>query len=242
MPRVEIKEIESPSLRNPVVVEGFPGVGMVGTIAASYMAEKLKMKLVGYLASNLFPPIAAIHNYVPVSPARIYASEEHDLIVIFSEFVIPAEIVYPLAQEIVKWAKAKNAKAIYSLAAIGSEQPTGNFYGISSTPEMADQLKGKGVELIREGATQGVSGMLIAECAWQKVQAANLMIQTSLPLDLQGAARLLEKLGELIKMKIDTAELIAEGERIEKRMKATLAQVQEMHRDYKEMERRKTYM
>lgn len=242
MPRIEIKETWPVKLKNPVIIEGFPGIGMVGTIAASYLAEKLKMKLVGHLVSNLFPPIAAIHNYMPVSPARIYASEEHDLIVIFSEFVIPAEIVYPLAQEIVKWAKEKNAKVIYSLAAIGSERPTGIFYGIPSTQEMTDLLKSKGVELIREGATQGVSGVLIAECAWQKFPAANLMVQTSMPLDLQGSARLLGKLSELIGVKINAQELIAEGEKIERQMKDTLRQIQDLHRDYKDMERRRTYV
>ncbi len=241
MPRVEIKEIEPIKLNRPIVIEGFPGIGMVGTISASYLAEKLGMKLVGYLASNLFPPIAAIHEYKPVSPARIYESKELNLIVLFSEFVVPAEIVYPLSEKIIEWAKKKGASTIYSLAGIASESPTEKIYGISSTPEIGEMLKTKGIELIREGATQGVSGILIAECASQGFPAANLMIQTNAPLDPKGSARLLNKLSEVIGIKIDTKPLVTEGEKIEKRIKEALEKMKKMHAGYEEFEKSPMY-
>ncbi|MDP3742022.1 MAG: PAC2 family protein, partial [Candidatus Micrarchaeota archaeon] len=113
---LELKLVDKPKLKNPVVIEGFPGVGMIGTIAASFLAEKLQMKLIGYFSSPHFPPIAAIHDYVPVSPVRIYCSEEEDLIIVFSELVIPAQLVVPLSEKIIELAEKYNAKAIYSFA------------------------------------------------------------------------------------------------------------------------------
>ncbi|MFH1056986.1 MAG: proteasome assembly chaperone family protein, partial [Candidatus Micrarchaeota archaeon] len=65
---VEIKEIEKISLKNPIVIEGFPGIGMIGPIGASFLAGRPCMKLVGSISSSHFPPIAAIHDYRPVSP------------------------------------------------------------------------------------------------------------------------------------------------------------------------------
>jgi len=241
MPRVEIKEIEETRLKKPIIVEGFPGIGMVGTISASYLAEKLDMKLIGYLASNLFPPIAAIHEYKPVSPARIYASEKLNIIVLFSEFVIPSEIVFPLSEKIIEWAKKKNAAAIYSLAGIAAENPVEKIYGIASTPAMGETLKTKGIELIREGATQGVSGVLIAECASQQFPAANLMIQTNEPLDPKGSARLIAKLSELIGVKIETRALVTEGEKVEARMRDALDKMKKMHAGYTELEKSPMY-
>ncbi|MCX6767534.1 MAG: PAC2 family protein [Candidatus Micrarchaeota archaeon] len=241
MPRVEIKETEPIKLKNPVIIEGFPGVGMVGTISASYLAEKLGMKIVGYLASSHFPPVAAIHDYKPVSPARIYASKKLNLIVLFSEFVVPAEIVYPLSETIIEWAKKKNAATLYSLAGIATESPADKIYGIASTPKIGESLKAKGIELIREGATQGVSGVLIAECASQKFPAANLMIQTNAPFDPRGSAKLLDKLSEVIGVKIDTKPLVAEGQKVEERMKEAFDKMKKMHTDYQEFQKSPMY-
>lgn len=239
--RVEIKEVAPIKLSKPLIIEGFPGIGMVGTISASFLAEKLGMTLIGYFASSHFPPIAAIHDYKPVSPARIYASEKHNLIVLFSEFVVPAEIVYPLSQEIIKFAKQKKARAIYSLAAVATQAPTDKFHGIASTPETSEILKKHGIELIKEGATQGVSGVLIAECAAQGFSAANLLVETANPLDPRASARLLDKLGEIIDVRIDTKPLVQEGKKIEAKMRDALEKMKALHEDYKTREENPMY-
>ncbi len=238
---IKINEIEKLKVKNPVIIEGFPGIGMVGTISASYLAEKLGMKLVGYLASSHFPPISAIHDYKPVSPARIYASEKYDLIVLFSEFIIPSEVIYALSEKIIDWAREKKAKMIYSLAAIAVPEPRETIHGIASTPAVAETLKKKGIDLIKEGATQGVSGVLIAECASQQFPAANLMVQTASPLDPRAAARLLDKLSQLISVPIDTKPLLKEGEEVERKMRAAINKMKEMQAEYSKREQNPMY-
>ena len=59
---VELHIIAKPKLKHPTLVEGFPGLGLVGTISASYLIEKLKMEPLGYITSDQFPPLAAVHN------------------------------------------------------------------------------------------------------------------------------------------------------------------------------------
>src|SRR3989338_917424 len=222
---VDIREIEKVRLKNAIMIEGFPGIGMIGTISASYLADKLGMRIVGYISSSPFPPIAAIHDFVPVSPARIYASEKHNLVILFSEFVIPSEVAYALSQRILKYAKEKGVKEIYSLAGIASDKPTDKIYGIGSSKEMVDRLKKAGVEVIKEGATQGVSGLLIAECASEKFPAANLLVQTSQPMEPKGSAKLLAKLSELIKVPVDVKPLIAEGDVIEEKIRSSMDKI-----------------
>ncbi len=232
---VEIKETASVQLNNPIIIEGFPGIGMIGTISASYLAEKLDMQLVGYIASSHFPPIAAIHNYTPVSPARIYASQKYNLIVLFSEFVIPTEVVYALSQQILAYAKGKKARMLYSLAGVASPQPDDKLYGIASTPAVGDELKKHNVTLIKEGATQGVSGVLIAECAQANFPAANIMVQTATPLDPKASAKLLNAVTRMLSLPVDTKELVSEGDKIESRLKDALEKVKSMHQSYKDM-------
>lgn len=238
---VEIREVEKVKLKNAILIEGFPGIGMIGTISASYLAEKLDMKIIGYISSSHFPPIAAIHDFMPVSPARIYASEKYNLLVLFSEFVIPSEVAYALSQKILKYAKEKGVKEVYSLAGIASEQPTDKIYGIGSTKEVVERLKKAGIEVIKEGATQGVSGLLIAECASEKFPAVNLLVQTSKPMEPKGSAKLLAKLSELIKVPVDVKPLIAEGDVIEEKIKSSMDKIKSMHSKYNEMSENPAY-
>lgn len=238
---IEIREIQEVKIKKPIIIEGFPGIGMVGAISASYLADKLGMKLVGYLASNHFPPVAAIHDYVPVSPARIYASEKYGVIVLFSEFVIPAGIVFELSEKILEWAQKKKATAIYSLAGVATPKADSKIYGITSTKEMSDLMKKKGIELIKEGATQGVSGVLIAECAAKKFPAVNLLSQTQEPLDPKAAARLLDKLSEIVGFKLDTKPLSTEGDKVEEKMKEAMEKMKTLHQNYKELESNPMY-
>ncbi len=232
---VSIEEFSTLKLKNPIIIEGFPGIGMIGTISTSYLAEKLDMTLIGQINSTHFPPIASIHDYKPMSPARIYASEKYNTIVLFSEFVIPSEIVFSLSEEILNYAKKKKASAIYSFAGMGSDKPDGKIYSISSTAETGQSLRKAGSELIREGATQGVSGVLLIQCAIEKFPAANLLIQTSSALDPKGSAKLLEFYSRLSGVTIDTKELIFEGSKIENKLKDSLEKMQSMHQSYKEM-------
>ncbi|MBI2445360.1 proteasome assembly chaperone family protein [Candidatus Micrarchaeota archaeon] len=238
---VVIRETKKIPLKKPVIIEGFPGIGMVGNICASYLAEKLKMELVGSMHSPHFPPISAIHDYKPVSPARIYASRKHNLLVLFSEFVIPAETVYGLSNAILDLAKAKKASALYSLAAIAQPEPNDTIYGVASTDRMSAQLKRNGVELIREGATQGVSGVLIAECAARNVDAANLLVQSAAPLDPRASARLLEKLAVMLKLPLDTKDLLKQGDAVETRVRESMEKMKDLHADYKKFEQNPMY-
>ncbi|MFH0712975.1 MAG: PAC2 family protein [Candidatus Micrarchaeota archaeon] len=233
---LQLRIVEKPKLKHPVIIEGFPGIGMIGTIASSFLAEKLQMKLIGYFSSPQFPPIAAIHDYVPVSPVRIYASEEHDLVVIFSEMVIPAQLVVPLSEQIIAFAEKYNARAIYSFAGIATPTPDEKMYAIASTRKLVEDMKKQKFELVKEGATQGVSGVLIAECAAAKMPAVNFMAQTSVPLDPRAAAKLIDRVAPLIGIKVDTKPLVVEAEKVETKLKDAMDKMKQMHSDYSKMQ------
>ncbi|MCX6777603.1 MAG: PAC2 family protein, partial [Candidatus Micrarchaeota archaeon] len=118
---IQIKEVSKFDLDSPTLIEGFPGIGLVGTISASYIAEKLHMEPLAYLVSEKFPPLAAVHNYAPLHPARMYKSKKHNLIVLFSEFTIPLSQIYPLTEIILQWSKKNKVKQIFSLGGISIE-------------------------------------------------------------------------------------------------------------------------
>jgi uncharacterized protein len=230
---IEIKETKKLNFKNPILIEGFPGVGMIGTISTFYIVEKLGLELIGEIVSSHFPPVTSIHNYKPLSPARIYGSAEKDIIVLFSEFVIPAEIVYSLTNSIIDYADSKKVRMIYSFAGIGVENPPNTIYGIASTDKVADELKKNGFSLIKEGATQGVSGVLISQCSLRGFPAANLLIPTDKLLDPRASAKLLDSVIGMMGFELNTGDLVKEADEVEKKIKGTFDKMKSMNADYK---------
>ena len=234
---VRIKEISKFDLKEPILIEGFPGVGLVGTISASYIVEKLKMEPLGHIISEKFPPIAAVHNYVPLHPARIYKSKKHNLIVLFSEFTIPMGVIHHLSSEIIEWSAEHKVSSIYSLGGISIESEQKEVFGIASTPELAKKLETNGIKRIKEGATTGVSGVLLAECASKNFPAASLLAEAKPDfMDPLAAAMVLDKLNLLLNLGIDTSELVNESKTIESKIKGIMENAKVAHDHYKKVE------
>jgi uncharacterized protein (TIGR00162 family) len=59
-----IKVFSKPKLKNAILIEGLPGVGNIGRVAAGYLVEELKAKKFAELYSKWFFPFVMLHqNY-----------------------------------------------------------------------------------------------------------------------------------------------------------------------------------
>ncbi|VVC04753.1 PAC2 family protein [Candidatus Burarchaeum australiense] len=231
---VSIIETSKYNLKSPYLIEGFPGIGLVGTISANYLVEKLGMDLLGYVSSEKFSPIASVHNHMPLHPARMYQSKKHNLVVLFSELIVPMNTIYPLSQEIFGWAKKHKVRQIVSLGGINIKGEQDEVYGIASLPELSRMIERKGVKLIREGVTTGVSGLLLADCATRSFPAISLLAEAHAEyMDPKGAAMVLDALSKIINIKIDTRELNEQSKEIESKVKELLDQAKDVHEEYK---------
>ena len=56
MKEVMIEFTEKPKLKNPVFIEGLPGVGNVGKLAAEHLVDELNAKKFAEVYSKYFPP------------------------------------------------------------------------------------------------------------------------------------------------------------------------------------------
>lgn len=237
--KTEIRITKKENLTNYTLIEGFPGIGLVGTIASGYLVEKRKMRAIGYVYSDRFPPMTTIHKGKPHFPARIYKDPKGSFCVLLAEFVIPAIIVYDLSRSILDFANQYKLKQIVSLAGMTSPKPETQrkVYGIASNDEMSAYLKKKNVTLIKEGITTGVSGVLMAKCAIRNFPAVSLLAEAKRGYpDPRAAAAVLDKLNELVGIKVDTKELLKEATNIESKMNTLLKQLQK-EKPYKTVEK-----
>jgi len=158
---VEFKMLEKPNIKGYTLIEGFPGIGLIGTIAVGYLADKLNARCIGYILSKSFPPMASIHKGKPVLPARIYVDDKHKLVLLFSELVVPSSVVYDISEGILKWAEKNKIKRIISLAGmtarLGMENKKPEVYGIASNDKIAKELVDKNVKLITEECLSALS-------------------------------------------------------------------------------------
>ncbi len=236
---VEIRMTAEVNLKNHVLIEGFPGIGLVGTIAAGYIAEKRKMKPVGFIYSEKFPPMTSIHNGIAYYPARIYKDPKSDFLAVFSEFVIPGDVVFELSKAILSFAKKKGIREIVSLAGMTSGKPSKEkkVYGIASQEGLVKYLASKGIEIVKEGVTTGVSGVLLAECRAENFPAFTLLAESELNYpDPRASVLLVKKLEEVIGLKVDVKELIKEAEMIETKMRKLMNQMKKGKATYKKAE------
>lgn len=106
MPK-EIKIVENEGIKvdSPVVIEGFPDVGLVGTIAASHIVDQLGLNEIAYIESSVFPPVMVLHKGILTEPARIFGNEK--ILLVTSEIAIPPYVIYDLAKALADWFKKK---------------------------------------------------------------------------------------------------------------------------------------
>ena len=79
------------------IIEGFPGFGLVGTIATEYLVNHLECELIGRYWFEELPATTAVHQGNVVQPIGVYYNKKYNLV-----------IVHPIAAaQGVEWKAAK---------------------------------------------------------------------------------------------------------------------------------------
>ncbi len=230
---IEIVLHEKAELRGYTLVEGFPGAGLVGPMAASYMIEKLSMKNIGHIESDLFPPIAAVHDGLPMHTARIYADAKNKLVVVLSEFTIPQHVIYQLAAELLSFVRKAGISRIVSIGGMPSQKPSDAAYIIASQPSMTKEAAKQGLKPVNEGVIAGVSALLITGAKEFDIPTMDLLVEVNpLIMDPKYAEVAISGLSKLLGIKIDTAELESEAREVEARVRDMVKKAKETHEHY----------
>ncbi len=234
---IQIIEYKDVDLSNSMLIEAFPTVGLVGSIAGHFIIDALKLEEIGAITSRYFMPAAVIHDGNPSPPVRIYAGKKHcgpdgvceQIVVIISEFMPSADIIKPLADKILSWAQKKKCDLLVTLEGThtaNSKKP--KTYGIGSTEKMKKVLKTFDIEETKEGMITGVTGVLLYEGARLKRDVLCLLAEAhaSYP-DSRAAGLLVETLDKMLPgIKIDVEPLYKEADEIEQKIRSFIKHAQ----------------
>lgn len=209
----------------PMLIEGFPGIGLVGNIASQQIIEELSMEYIGSIESRFFPPIAVLYEGLINMPVRIYENAEQNLIMVVSDIPISPSVSYDVSKALIDWAASINVKEVISIAGIATMADEAKVFGAATTDSMLEKIKDS-VEVFQMGTISGISGSIMAECFMQKIPAMSLLGATrSQNPDPRAAAAVIEVLNKLYGYSIDTASLIEQAERIEVEMQKLAEEV-----------------
>ncbi len=231
---IEIRMFKKVSMAGFTLIEGFPGAGLVGPMAISYIIDKLKLEYVGYLQSSSFPPLVSIHRNEPMPPIRVYCGRKEKIVTIFAEFSIPLELVSELSDTVYKFVKKAGIAGIYSIGGIPVEKLVSNSFAIASTGKLVSAAQAMGIKPITEGVATGVSALLLVDATMDKLPDMNIMVPI-LPgtVTPKYAQQAIESLGKFVKLNIDTRELEKEAQEVEARIRDIISKHKEGHESLK---------
>jgi len=188
MDKFDIDRPVDPDLDDPVLIEGLPGVGHVGKLAAEHLLEEFDAELVRRIYSEHFPPQVTVEDgRTQLACIEVYAIEdtERDLLVLTGDHQAgdgPGH--YRLTDVILDIAGAFEVNRIYALGGV----PTGELVdepdviGAATTDELIDELEDIGVEFRENepaGGIVGISGLLLGMGERRGYETACLMGETS---------------------------------------------------------------
>ncbi|MEM5812756.1 MAG: proteasome assembly chaperone family protein [Candidatus Aenigmatarchaeota archaeon] len=225
---------EEPNLNNVIMIEGLPGIGNIGRIAAGYLVEKLKAKLFAELYSSDFFPSVILQKDGIARLLRIefyyYKGEKNDLIIVIGDSQASTpEGYYDLSNAILDVARKFNVNLIITLGGLAREEFSGKprVVGAVNNEKLLERFKN--YEIIFDGnlvgSIVGVSGLLVGLAAIRGIDAISLLAETTgFPIviaDPIGAEAVLRVLMNILDIKIDLSEIEKEARELEKKIKKT---------------------
>ena len=108
-------------LNSPILVAGFPGAGLVGSISTSYIINKLHMNQIACVESEFIVPGVIYAEGKLRHPFRLYSNDEGNVCVLVCEAPIMAHGMYSVLDTVVKWALNNKVKEVLVLDGITVE-------------------------------------------------------------------------------------------------------------------------
>ena len=105
----------APTAKEITLLTGFPGSGLVGSIALQYLVENAGFTHLGNITSRFLPQISLATNGLAQAPIRLY--EKDNFVAVLADVPIPPQVSYEISAGLIEWFSGKSA--ITELVVIG---------------------------------------------------------------------------------------------------------------------------
>jgi uncharacterized protein len=125
-------------LNNPLLIAGFPGPGLIGSISTSFIIESLRMRQIACVESEFIMPGVIYVGGKLRHPFRLYSNNEGTICVLVCETPIFVQGIHRVLDAVMKWALDSNVTNVLVLEGIpmqGIPQSKRNPFILSNTEE-----------------------------------------------------------------------------------------------------------
>ncbi|WP_248908569.1 proteasome assembly chaperone family protein [Halocatena marina] len=213
-------------LDDPMLIEGLPGVGLVGKIATDHLIDTFDMTYYASVQCGGLPSVAVYRGDDSVlrPPVRLYADAERDLLVLHSDVPISSDSTETFASCIVDWIAANGITPLF-LSGLPEQGVADGEIGTENSPELFGVATGDGIShLDREGIVpprqsglvSGPTGALLHEAIGANLTGVGLIVEANPQFPDPKASRVLLEHGisPIADIDIDTTSLIEQAEEI----------------------------
>lgn len=229
MARIETQdELEFDS---PVLVEGLPGIGLVGKIATDHLVDTFDMSYYGAVYCEGIPNVTTYRagNHTPRPPVRLYADDRRDLLALQSDVPVSPRVASEFATCLAGWFDTNDVTPLCLSGLPEEKDDIPALYGIA-TGEMETELDSIGIDPPDEsGLISGPTGALLAESDKLGIDSVGLIVQANKQFPDPEAARvlLLEAVEPLTGVEVETETLVEQAEEIAQAREQLAKQMQQ---------------
>jgi proteasome assembly chaperone (PAC2) family protein len=169
MDKPYLREMSKPTLENPIFVQGLPGFGNVGRIAAHLLIKFCEAKLFAELYSPSFPDYVSISSkgtaYLPRYEFFSAPIEKNNFIIMTGETQPSFDDVvahYDVCSEILDFAEKLGCQFVVTMGGVPITEDKNKVYVAATSARLAKDFMEKGANIYSKGRIVGGTGLTLA--------------------------------------------------------------------------------
>ncbi|MHA1682504.1 MAG: proteasome assembly chaperone family protein [Promethearchaeota archaeon] len=216
----------------PVLIVGCANAGLVGSIAASHIIEKMEMVEVAHLNSPLFPPVSVFLDGVLKHPFRIYSTSKDKPSKYFlatTELPLTKDTYHGIAHSLMDFAQNLGIKTVVTLVGFPVQVMEKYDVFFAAEPELIERLNAiESIQPIPKGMIFGIEALILNETLEREVDGFSLIVPVKEMLPAtRSAAALIEALNKIFDgLNIDVQDLLDQDDFIQNKLKELAEEIQ----------------
>jgi proteasome assembly chaperone (PAC2) family protein len=182
MDKPYLRKLSNPTLENPIFVQGLPGFGNVGRIAAHLLIKYFDAKPFAELYSPSFPDYISINSkgicHLPRYEFYFAPMEKNDLVIMTGEIQPSFDDVvahYDVCEEVIDFVESLGCRFIVTMGGVPITEDKTQVYIAATSPSLATEFMEKGAVIYSKGRIVGGTGLTLALAKERKLEGVSLL-------------------------------------------------------------------
>ena len=186
MDKSYFRQISKPTLENPIFVQGLPGFGNVGKIAAHLLAKFCSAKPFMELYSPSFPDYVSVNSkgicHLPRYEFYAAPMEKNDFIIMTGDTQPSFDDVlahYSICTDVLEVVKKNGCSLIVTIGGMPMTEEKAQVYVAATSARLAQEFMDKGAIIYGKGRIMGATGLMLGLAKEEGLDGVCLLGATS---------------------------------------------------------------